>query len=79
MTEMDPPKDVQAAIERLPAAPRARMLELRALILAAAAEAKVTPLTETLKWGQPSFAPVPRSDGTPIRIGWSEKTPETIG
>ena len=62
--------DVMAVFEDFPPALRGRLLTLRHLILAAAAETDgVGPLIETLKWGQPSYLPAkPRIGGT-VRIG----------
>jgi len=50
--------------------------DVRALGAAIRSFAKVSDiaLTESLKWGQPSFAP-PRSTGTPVRIGESAGRP----
>ncbi len=47
---------------------RARLLALRELIFATAASAKVGPLSETLKWGQPAYRPVKAKTGTTVRI-----------
>jgi len=65
-TDPDPP--VAAALNAVPAPARARLLEIRALIFAAAEATGTAPLTETLKWGQPSYLP-PRKQGTTIRLG----------
>lgn len=48
-----------------------RLTELRDQILAAAKDANVAPIEETLKWGQPAFVP-PRRDGTTLRLGARE-------
>ncbi len=47
----------------------AALLGLRALVFAVAAEIdQVTGVEESLKWGQPSYSPKPKT-GTPIRLG----------
>jgi len=58
---------VAAVFDAYPAAQRAALLELRRLILTAAAEADVD-LVETLKWGQPSYLPAKARVGTTVRI-----------
>lgn len=45
-----------------------RLMELRALIFAAAEATGTMPLTETLKWGQPSYLPHKKA-GTTLRLG----------
>ena len=75
----NPTDRVQTAIQAMPLAPRARVLEIRALIFEAANSVGVSPLVETLKWGQPSYLPSPRSAGTTIRLGWSDKSPDVVG
>lgn len=58
-------KDVFAAYEPKV---RARLFALRELIFATAASAKVGPLSETLKWGQPAYRPLKARTGTTVRI-----------
>ncbi|MBO9472595.1 DUF1801 domain-containing protein [Shimia sp. R10_1] len=65
---------VDAYFAALPEAPRAQLTAVRA-VLHGAAQAENIPLSECLKWGQPSFAP-PRKLGTPVRLSWSEKAPD---
>ena len=56
MTDETPvPGDVAAAYDEIPEAARACLLSARALIFEAARDAGVGALTETLKWGQPSY------------------------
>jgi len=47
---------------------RARLMALRELIFAAAYNAKVGPLSETLKWGQPAYRPLKAKTGTTVRL-----------
>jgi len=49
---------------------RAGVASLRSLIFDTAQRtAGVGPLSESLKWGQPSFVPIKPKTGTPIRLG----------
>ncbi|WP_338001391.1 DUF1801 domain-containing protein [Aminobacter anthyllidis] len=67
------PDAVAAAFAAFPVPVRARLLEVRALILATAAETSgVGPLTETLKWGEPAYLTEASGSGTTIRLGCSK-------
>ncbi|WP_299419338.1 DUF1801 domain-containing protein [uncultured Shimia sp.] len=59
----------------VPEGARDQLESLRDIIRAAAEATDTAPLEESLKWGQPSFAPSKRM-GTPIRLSWSHKSPE---
>lgn len=65
----DIPPDVARVLATLPEAQAARLRELRAVILQAAAEAGVGPLTETLKWSEPAYLTNATRAGTTLRIG----------
>ena len=64
--------DNPAVVERFagyPAATRAQLLALRALVLEAAATTPgVGRIEETLKWGQPSYLTPDSGSGTTVRI-----------
>jgi len=45
-----------------------RLLDLRARILSVAQDIGVSPIEETLKWGEPAFVP-PKRIGTTLRLG----------
>ncbi|MHA1572057.1 MAG: DUF1801 domain-containing protein, partial [Alphaproteobacteria bacterium] len=61
--------DVAAVFDAYPAALRRRLMALRQLIFETAALSEgVGPLTETLKWGQPSYLTQQSGSGTTIRI-----------
>ncbi|WP_380056399.1 DUF1801 domain-containing protein [Falsihalocynthiibacter sp. SS001] len=48
---------------------RAGLLQLRAMIFdVATAEARIGEVSETLKWGQPSYVPKRANVGTPVRL-----------
>jgi hypothetical protein len=61
-----------------PAPARARFDALRAIILSAAEDANVGPLTETLKWGQPAWRPVAPRTGSTLRLNWSPTAPHAL-
>lgn len=70
--------DVKAVFDAYPVDIRKRLLALRALIYATAAATEgVGPLTETLKWGQPSYLTEQTKSGSTIRID-ATKTPGQI-
>jgi hypothetical protein len=72
------PAAVAAAFATFPSPVRARLLEVRALILATAAETSgVGPLTETLKWGEPAYLTEASGSGTTIRLGWPKSGGQT--
>ena len=65
-----PPPHVSAVFDALPADLRARLLELRRLILATAATTDgVGEIEETLKWGEPAYLTARSRSGSTIRIG----------
>ncbi len=68
---------VEPYFASLPQHARTHLENLRDIIRAAAEASGTAPLEESLKWGQPSFAP-PKRKGTPIRLSWSQKTPDRV-
>lgn len=73
---LPPPAEVQAVFDRVPEGPRKRLMQLRALILAAAEASAVGPLQECLKWGEPAYLPVRPRVGTTLRLGWKAERAE---
>ena len=68
--------DVASAFEAYPAAIRRKLLALRKLIFATAAQnAAIGPLTETLKWGEPAYLTEQTRAGSTIRLGWKASAP----
>lgn len=70
---MDPvtplPGEVEAAFESVPPDVRARLLELREVILATARETEgVGELEESLRWGEPAFLTSETGAGSTVRI-----------
>jgi hypothetical protein len=73
------PDAVSAAIADYPAAAKARFLDIRKLIFQTAeTDPAIGALTETLKWGEPSYAPKKPRTGTAIRVAWKDKDPGQI-
>ena len=70
---------IAAAISGWPGPAQARFTELRQTVFETASRLPETGgLTETLKWGEPSYAPVKSRTGTAIRITWKSKSPDSI-
>ncbi len=68
MTEFQDEK-IKAAFLNFDRAARSSLLAARHLILSMTDKLdRVSSIEESLKWGQPSYAPVPKT-GTPIRLG----------
>lgn len=71
------PQTVAEALSRYPEQVRARLLEIREIIFAVAAETEgAGPLTETLKWGEPAYLTEASKSGTTIRLGTVKSAPE---
>ncbi len=70
------PGPIGRALSRYPALVQARLLEVRELIFAVAAETEgVGPLAETLKWGEPAYLTDASKWGTTIRLGITKRVP----
>ncbi len=69
------PGDVTAAFDAVPGPARAILLRARKLVFAEAQSADVGPLTETLKWGQPSYLTQASKNGSTIRLGLHKGQP----
>jgi len=66
----EPPPNVAAVFESYPASVRKKLLAVRKLIFETAARTDgVGPLTETLKWGEPSYLTETSKSGSTIRLG----------
>ena len=66
---------VAAVFNAYPAGVRRRLMTLRELVFETAAETKgVGPLTEALKWGQPSYLTAETGSGTTVRIDSLKKS-----
>ncbi|MEH6835130.1 MULTISPECIES: DUF1801 domain-containing protein [Falsihalocynthiibacter] len=73
MTQIDPTisdKAVAAVFAGFPRPARDGTLLLRSIIFEIAdRDERVGGVSETLKWGQPSYLPIAKNVGTPIRLG----------
>lgn len=64
---------VEAVFQNYPEFVRDKMQFLRELVLETAKEIGLKSLTETLKWGEPSFV---NKKGSTLRMDWKQKNPE---
>lgn len=71
----DMPPEVAAVFQSFTEAARARLEEVRLLIINVADEAGVGPLTETLKWGEPAYLTAASKAGSTVRLGVTEGRP----
>ena len=69
---------VTNTIAAWPAPAQALAETVAALIHEEAVSAEVGPLTETLKWGEPSFLTETTKAGTTIRLAWKPKKPNVL-
>jgi hypothetical protein len=59
---------------------QAKLLEIRAIIFCTAARlAKVGPICECTKWGEPAYLTQETGVGSTIRVAWKKRTPGEIG
>ncbi len=65
--------EVRQKFEAYPDLARSRLLSIRSLILEAARDLGIKKVTETLKWGEPSYL---CPSGSTVRIDWKASTPE---
>ena len=76
----DMPQNVAYVIGSYPKPAQEKALALRALILAvSAADTRIGPLTETLKWNEPAYLTDATKSGTTVRYAWKAKAPDEIG
>lgn len=66
---------VREKFESYPVNARVRLSEIRKLIFELAIEEGVGEISESLKWGEPSYA---SKGGSPIRLGWKAINPDTV-
>lgn len=77
MTPPPVPEATARAWSRHTTEVQARLLDIRAMIFAVAAETDgVGPLTETLKWGEPAWLTAASGSGTTIRLGVPRLAPD---
>lgn len=64
---------MQVHFNQYPNEARAKLLKLRTMIFQLAEELSLGVVSESLKWGEPSFSV---KSGSPVRIDWKSNTPE---
>ena len=70
---------VTTAMSGWPGPAQTKFSDLRQIAFQTAARFPETGgLTETLKWGEPSYAPAKPRTGTAVRIAWKPKAPNAI-
>ncbi|MDE0588410.1 DUF1801 domain-containing protein [Halocynthiibacter sp. C4] len=73
MTKPEPPfqsPEIAAVFAGFPAGVRPTLLAVREVLFSEAhADTEVGEVSETLKWGQPSYVPTRANTGTPLRLG----------
>lgn len=70
---------VTTAMSGWPGPAQTKFSDLRQIAFQTAARLPETGgLTETLKWGEPSYAPIKARTGTAIRLAWKSKSPTAI-
>ena len=67
--------DVKSKFDSYPEQARELLLQIRTAIFDTAKEDDVGELTETLKWGEPSYR---AKKGSTIRIDWKPKNPDKV-
>ena len=71
------PEPITQALARYPEPVQRRLLAIRELIFATAAQTiGVGPLTETLKWGEPAYLTEASRSGSTIRLGMVRSAPD---
>ena len=64
------PEEIQSAMQHYEPTSRTTLLKVRALVFEAANEnPSIGPITETLKWGQPSYLTENTKSGSTVRLG----------
>lgn len=69
------PKHILNVIDTYPSAAQNKLLKIRQLIFTVALQDGIDDLSETLKWGEPSYS---CKSGSTIRMDWKAKTPEVV-
>ena len=68
--------EIRNIVEEYPKNAQQRFGEIRSLIFDIAKNNELGEVTETLKWGEPSYL---CKTGSTVRISWREKDPDNIG
>lgn len=68
-------KAVKIVFDGYPAAVRRKLMHIRKIILDVAANENLGEVTETLKWGEPSYL---ARNGSTLRIDWKPRNPQWL-
>lgn len=72
-------KDVRKVLDTYPESAKAKLLQIRELILSCAAEdSAIGVITETLKWGEPAYLTEQSKSGSTIRLGYKDSAPDSV-
>lgn len=66
---------IKSKFDSYPEAARLQLLKIRMAIFEVAVEETLGEVTESLKWGEPSYQ---SKAGSAIRMGWKAKSPRTV-
>lgn len=73
MEDAEMTSEIQEKFDSYPEHIKPLMLQLRALLFAAAEELDQGDVEESLKWGEPSYQ---TKSGSPVRMDWKPRSPE---
>jgi len=74
------PDDIEQKLNDYPDNARRVLLRIREIILKTAANnPAIGPLSETLKWGEPSFLTTKSKSGSTIRMAWKPAMADHVG
>lgn len=74
------PDDIERALNDYPDNARRVLLHIREIILKTAAKnPAIGPLSEALKWGEPSFLTTKSKSGSTIRMAWKPTFADHVG
>ena len=74
----DLPDDIRTQVTEWPTRAQAQFKALRQIVHTVAQRAEIGALTETLKWGQPSWLPTRPRIGSTLRCDWHKTAPDRL-
>lgn len=72
------PDQITTSMSHWPRPAQARFAALRQIVHSVANRAEIGTLTETLKWGQPSWLPTTPRIGSTLRCDWHDTEPDRL-
>ncbi|WP_458326092.1 DUF1801 domain-containing protein [Roseobacter sp. A03A-229] len=72
------PDQIATSMSHWPQPAQARFATLRQIVHSVANRAEIGALTETLKWGQPSWLPAGPRIGSTLRCDWHDTEPDRL-